>query len=974
MKKSKHKTPMAPNDSADFPIAGIGASAGGLEALEQLVTQLSVDTGMAFIVIQHLSPDHDSILAELITKKSDIPVVEVSDGMSVEKDHIYVIPPGMDMAILNRKLSLIARPPKGRPHMPIDYFLRSLADDLKEKAIGVILSGTATDGTLGLGAIKSAGGITFAQEPESARYDSMPRSAIAAGNVDLVLPPGKIAEELNKISLHPYLQVESPDSSKDLPDDDLNKIFILLRSATRVDFSSYKPATIHRRIARRMALHRIDTLSKYVRYLRENPPEVEALYQDMLIQVTSFFRDGKVFEALKTNVFPTLRQESSQHGVIRIWVPGCSSGEEAYSIAISLSEYMAEEKQTGAVQIFGTDLSETAIEKARAGIYPQAIAQQVSHERLSRFFTKIDSSYQINKNIRALCIFARQDLISDPPFSKIDMVSCRNVLIYLRRDLQKKVMPKFYYALKPNGFLLLGSSETVGGVDDCFKVVDKKFNLFAKKSIEGLPKSLMTAASTADKKSPTKTQAVQPEPFDLNKEVVRLLLSQFTPSSVVVNHNFDIIQSRGNTAHFLKLPEGPASLNLFKMARPGLGLELRAALHDAKEKRAPVQKKGIRLKYEKKQIVVDIEVVPVIPNPQSQELHCLIIFKEAAPTPAASAKADAHRTAPADADSTEQRRIEQLEKQLEESHLYLQSTIQEQERTNEQLRAASEEIQSSNEELQSTNEELETAKEELQSTNEELMTVNDELLTKNTDIQGANNDLQNLMASAQIPVLMVDNELRIRRFTAMAENLLGLIPSDIGRPLGDLKTKLIMADLESMIRQVIELLAVKELEVQDKNGHWWQMRIRPYKTQDHRIEGAVVSLMDIDVIKRSLEEVAGARQYAEAIVETIRQPLLVLDDQLRVKTANAAFYREFEVQADAAPGKFIYELADGRWDIPQLRKLLEHVLPSNTKFEDFSIDSEFPAVGRKQLILNARRVIGQDQNTQYILLAMEVIK
>jgi len=655
-----------PADVESFPIIGIGASAGGLEAVEQLVEHLSNDTGMAFILIQHLSPDRESILAELIAKKTGMPVVEVSDGMLVEKDHIYVIPPGMDMAILNGKLSLIARPQKGVPHMPIDYFMYSLAEDLKNRAIGIILSGTASDGTLGLAQIKAAGGITFVQEPESAKYDGMPRNAIASGNVDFILSPDKIAEELNKISLHPYLRVVAQGKQELFLDDELNKIFIVLRSATRVDFSSYKPTTIKRRIARRMALHRIDMLSQYVMYLRDNSGEVEALYQDLLIQVTSFFRDPKLFEALKANVFPLMTKVQPQQAAIRIWIPGCSTGEEAYSIAMCLSEYSAGTGQTRAVHIFGTDLSETAIEKARAGIYPQSIAENVSQERLNRFFAKIDSSYEINKNIRELCIFARQDLVGDPPFSKIDIVSCRNVLIYMGHELQKKVVPKFHYALQPSGFLILGSSETVGGFGDLFRLFDKKNNIYSKKTVKGLPKSLFTLTKKADEISPMKSRVVEHEPFDLNKEVEQLILSQFTPSSVVVDSNFDIVQSRGNTGRFLELPEGAASLNLFKMARPGLALELRTALHDAKTNNAPVRKTGIGLKYDKKRIFADFEIVPVTAKPDSKECYYFIIFNETMPGSADSADVKAfHGTTATVQSSTELRRIEQLEKELE---------------------------------------------------------------------------------------------------------------------------------------------------------------------------------------------------------------------------------------------------------------------------------------------------------------------
>ncbi|HXW13469.1 MAG TPA: chemotaxis protein CheB, partial [Terriglobia bacterium] len=594
-----------------FPIVGIGASAGGLEAFTQLLAGLPRKSGMAFVLVQHLAPKHESALRELLSRATEIPVSEVVNGMAVQPDHVYVIPPNVNMGILNGYLHLMPRAP-AQPHLPINFFLTSLAEELGNRAIGVILSGTASDGSLGMKAIKAEGGITFAQDLKSARYNDMPRNAIATGCIDFVLPPDAIARELIQIVRHPYVrQTPEKDESSEEGDNELRKVFALLRTATGVDFSQYKLTTIKRRIRRRMLLHKNQTLNDYVDFLQKSREELEALFQDILIHVTGFFRDPEVFEALKASVFPNLFKNRPNGAPLRIWVPGCSTGEEVYSVAICLLEALGEATKTEDVQIFATDISEVALEKARAGVYLEAITSEVSPERLRRFFVNTKQGFQINKGIRDMCVFARQDISKDPPFSRLDLISCRNLLIYFGAELQKRVIPIFHYALKPHGYLLLGSAETIGSFSKYFSILDKKHKIYEKRPMAGrvafeLPhgEPILESDRLGKKLLPTAS------PFDLQKEVDRLLLARFAPAGVVVNEDLEILQFRGSTGAFLDPAPGQASLSLPKMAHAGLAVDLRAAIQRAKKSNAPVQSQGIQTKFDGQAIEVKFEVLP----------------------------------------------------------------------------------------------------------------------------------------------------------------------------------------------------------------------------------------------------------------------------------------------------------------------------------------------------------------------------
>ena len=975
------RTKAARAKSQSFPIVGIGASAGGLEAFTQLLGALPLDIGLAFVLVQHLDPKHESMLTALLARATPLPIHEARDEMRIEANHIYVIPSNANLAVLHGRLSLMPRTETRGQHLSVDFFFRSLAADQKSRAIGVILSGTASDGTEGLRAIKAEGGLTFAQDEKSAKYDGMPHSAIAAGVVDFVLPPEGIARELARLGREPYIARPAAAKAGDaLPegDEDLNKVFILLRSATGVDFSFYKPTTLKRRIARRMMLHKIESLATYVRFLKQTPNEVDALYQDLLINVTSFFREPEVFEALKKRVFPRLLKNPPPQTPIRVWVPGCLTGEEAYSIVIALLEFLGNKGASVPVQVFATDISESAIDKARIGIYPAAIAADVSAARRRRFFVKHAGGFQISKAVRDVCVFARQDLTKDPPFSKLDLISCRNLLIYFGPMLQKRVIPTFHYALKPDGLLLLGGSETIGGFADLFALADSRHKLYTRKpAAHRMEFALPHHGQPEEEAKPGQTAApASAAGFDYQKEADRIVLGKYTPPGVVVNEHLDILQFRGYIGAYLEPAPGAASLNILKMAREGLLLDLRGAINDAKRRNGPARRPGVQVKSNGGFHGVNVEVIPLLPTPSSRAGCFLVLFEEAAPAAApVPPGTKPHSTASVKLPLVaHDKLLTKLRQELTATKEYLQSVIAEHERTNQELQSANEEILSSNEERQSTNEEMETAREELQSTNEELTTVNDELHTRNTELGQSNGDLVNLLNSVQIPIVMLGGELRIRRFTPMAEQVLNLIPTDVGRPLSNLRPNIIVPEFERLITGVMDSLTPKEVEVQDIEGRWYSLRIRPYKTLENKIDGVILALVDIDTVRRALAQAREAREFADAIVETVRHPLLVLDGDLRVKTANHAFYRLFHVRPAETENRFVYNLGKAQWDIAKLRELLEGILPKNSRFENFEVDAEFPGVGRKKLVLNARRIADERLKTKSILLAIEEAK
>src|SRR5262245_34578320 len=964
-------------------VVGVGAAAGGLEAFRQLLKSLPDDTGMAIVLITHLDPKHESILPELIARATTLPVSEAEDGARVEPNHIYVMPRNTSMAIEGAALRLRPREKWRGLHRPIDAFLRTLAEDQNARAIGVILSGTATDGTLGLEAVKAEGGITFAQDPMSAQYDSMPRSAIAAGCVDFVLSPEEIARELARICRHPYIapaaiaEVAEPGAEEAaLPGikNGFNRILALLRRTTGIDFSLYKSSTLRRRIRRRMILNKQDGLMDYSEYLRNNPEEVENLFQDILINVTSFFRDPEAFRALKENIFPRIVEHCSLDEPVRIWVVGCSTGEEAYSIAMAFTEFVGERAKHIPVQIFATDLNERSIERARSGLYSKNIVEDISPERLRRFFIESEGGYRISKPLRDMCVFARQNVITDPPFSHMDLISCRNLLIYLETVLQKQVLPLLHYALNPAGILWLGHSETTSAASDLFEPEDKKHRFYARKLATARPRlSYPTGVQALEMerdivRRPAMTHVgvtVTGGEAEAQREADRIILARYAPASAVIDEDMRVLQLRGDTSPYLNQPPDKATRNLLKLAREELLVALREAVDKARQNESPVKKENLRVKFDDVTGDVNLEVIP-LRRSASQERHFLILFEtvEVADRGGERKAVDRRR-------KSEERQVRQLSQELAAARDYLQSVIEEYEATNEELQSASEEAQSSNEELQSINEELETSKEELESTNEELITLNEELNNRNAELGRLNSDLVNLLGSAQMPILMLDNQLRSRRFTPAAEKLLNLIPTDVGRPIGDLKLNLDYPDLERLIAEVIDTIRVREVETRDGAGRWHWLRIRPYRTLENKIDGAVVALVDIDALKNTEREIEAARDYAEAILRTTRNPLLVLRADLKVESANDAFYKTFKAKPAEIEGRLIYELGGRDWDIPRLRQLLEDIISSNSYFDDFEVTHKFPGIGKRFMLLNARRLDSRDGGSERILLGVE---
>ena len=890
-------------DQVRFPIVGIGASAGGLSAFEAFLSGMPADSdpGMAFVLVQHLAPDHKSILTELVKRYTRMQVFEVEDGMVVQPNCAYIIPPNRDMAFLNGTLQLLEMvEPRGQ-RLPIDYFFRSLAQDQQERAICIVLSGTGSDGSLGVRAVKAQGGMAMAQSPETTEYDGMPRSAIATGLVDFVLAPRKMPEQLINYVAHAFGRVSYPllaPSNKS--EDVLKKIFVILRAQTGHDFSAYKPNTIARRIERRMAVQQVHQLDAYLRYLQQTPKEVDALFRDLLIGVTNFFRDPEAFAMLQEQAIARILASKTPNGLVRVWVPGCSTGEEAYSIAMQLQEQMEAQKLNLTVQIFATDIDSQAIEQARSGMYPASIAADMTPARLARFFTQIPDgvsgreshTYQIQKNIRNMLIFSEQDVIKDPPFSKLDLVSCRNLLIYMSVELQKRLIPLFHYALSPSGYLFLGSSETVGEFTDLFNLQDRKSKLYQRNQEPYLANRLALSALLAYQPagSPavrTAAQAIRDpkqQPRDLTEKA---LLEHYGAVAALVNEKGEIIYLHGRTGRFLEPAPGDADLNIIKMAREGLRLELISILHQVVILREVVHRPDLRVKTNGSYSMVDLTVRPVlVGSSHGPDLTFYLVILEEKPEPVKE-QLLVQELVPVDPDE----RIANLKKELRAKEEYLQTANEELETTNEELKSSNEEMQSVNEELQSTNEELETSKEELQSVNEELATVNAELQQKVTDLTRVNNDMNNLLSGTGIGTIFVDHQLRIQRFTPAVMNVINLILSDVGRPVGHIVSNLVgYESLVSDVKSVLDSLLPREVEVQTQSGDWYLLRIRPYRTLENVIEGAVITFTEINELKRTkvaLQQTESLRLLA-AVVEDTHDAILIHSMDGRILAWNAA--------------------------------------------------------------------------------------
>jgi chemotaxis methyl-accepting protein methylase/PAS domain-containing protein len=882
-----------------FPIVGIGASAGGLEALVQFFEHVPAGSGIAYVVIQHLDPTQKGMMPELLQRATPMKVVQVKDRIKVQQNCVYVIPPNSDMSLLHGSLHLFPPAAPRGLRLPIDFFFRSLAEDQHERGIGVILSGMGSDGTLGLRAIKEKGGIVLVQAPTSAKFDSMPRGAIEAGLADFVAPAEELPDKLIAYSrLLP--RMGKPDLHLDgKTQGALEKIVILLRSHTGHDFTLYRRSTLHRRVERRMSVHKMGKIDAYIRYLQANPQELDILFKELLIGVTSFFRDPAAWRQLAKRALPALLASRAAGGSLRAWVAGCSTGEEAYTLAIVISEALELIKPAVhiSVQIYATDLDKEAIDKARQGFFPENIAADVSPARLNRFFVKQEGGYRVSKEIRAMVVFAPQNLIMDPPFTKLDILCCRNLLIYLTPELQRKIFPLFHYSMNPRGVLFLGSAESIGGSAKMFTPLALKERIFQRgesillgKQLDfpagGLPRPQgRTAASLAPRRAAPSLQSLADQ----------LVLSRFSPPAVLVNDQGDILYVSGRTGKYLEPAVGKANWNIIAMAREGLRYDLAGALQKARMKKGAVSVHGIKVGSGADSRFVDV-MVQAVEEPEELGGMLLVVFTEAAVPADIRLTGEKGRTQSRGAGNRD------LERELQRAHEEVQAGREEMQTSQEELKSMNEELQSSNEELQSTNEELTTSKEEMQSLNEELQTVNAELQSKLDELSGTNNDMKNLLNSTDIATVFLDNELRVRRFTLQAQAIIKLIPSDIGRPLTDLASDLLYPELVADAHEVLRTLVFSERSIGTKDNRWFSVRVMPYRTMDNRINGVVITYTDISAAKK-VE--AGLREVQSEMATHSAEQGLTLDralERLKVKDAKAPLRRAKGEAARNKPG------------------------------------------------------------------------
>lgn len=933
-------------------VVSVGASAGGLEAISALLRGLPVDAPIGVVVLQHLDPAHESNLPELLARQTPMKVVVATEGALVEAGQVLVIPPTADLRISGGRLQLVPRPPGQLPHLPIDDFFDSLARDRGHGAAGVVLSGTGADGAAGVCALRRVGAITFAQD-KSAQHQGMPTAAVATGCVDFVLAPPEIAERLLE-------QTEDAVVDARPEHETLQQVFTLLRRASGIDFSSYKPSTLRRRIQRRAALGHHASIEAYVATLRDNAAELTALSEDMLIHVTAFFRDPGAFTALTTTALPRLLVDKAAGEQFRVWVPGCSTGEEVYSLVIALAELLSDSGKELPLKVFGTDLSEKAIDRARAGLYPDSIESQVSPGRLQRFFVRTEGGYQIRKDVRDLCVFARQDITRDPPFSNIDLVSCRNLMIYLAAPVQRRVVPIFHYALRVGGVLLLGASESPGSHPG-FEPIDGSQRIY-RRTTHAARAELIMGEYPRWPAAPLVPRPLAPPTshFDVQREADRAVLATHAPPGVVVTDDLVVVQFRGQTGAYLEPAPGAATLDVLRLAREELRVDLRAVLEHARQSGTTTRSEVRPLRAGDSQRRVSLEVIPLLP-PAVPERHFIVLFHEETPLEVAPSVVTATDAQHAVEDN--------LRAELAATRAYLQSVIEQLEAGNEELRAANEEVVSSNEELQSTNEEMQTAKEELQASNEELSTVNDEMVQRNAEALRTNDDLTNVINSVGIAILILGRDSRIRRFTPAAARLLSLIPSDVGSPVSDLKSNLRVPELTQLVTHVLEHLAPLERTFTDETGRWYQLTVRPYLTTDRKVDGTVLVLVDVDESQRGQRLLAEARDFSEGIVDTVREPLLVLDDHRRVRSANRSFYRKFQVTREELEGVAFEQLGNPRWVPPVLTAALDR-LAATAPAEDARLEDTPSRFAGRSMLVSGRPLLRANQKP-WLLLAFE---
>jgi len=954
--------------SGSFAIVGIGASAGGLEAFEQFFRRVPAGCGLGFVLVPHLDPSHASILTDILQRCTAMPVVEASDQIRVEPEHVYVIAPNRDMAIFEGRLQLSIPEDRRGHRMPIDDFLRSLAQDRGQAAVGIILSGTGTDGTEGLRAIVQGGGVGLVQDPTMAKYAGMPRNAIDAGVATRVLAVEEMPAALLAGRHRAADEPASAGKAQLLPEGGVVRILMLLRSATGHDFSMYKKSTLRRRIERRMAQHELADIDAYGRYLKEHPAEAQILFKEMLIKVTAFFRDPEAFVALKRDVLPGLVDDKPDDYTLRVWVAGCSSGEEAYSICIVLREHLQESGRHLRIQLYATDLDEEAIGVARAGLYPASIAADVSADRLRRFFVKEDTAYRVKKEIRESVVFAVQNVIKDPPFTRMDLISCRNLLIYLEPQLQDRLLREFHYALKPGAVLMLSPSESTGDHAELFAALSRKWKLYrAVHRVAPIRTAAGPSLAWADNGAKAGREAVAHKPApDIGELTRRALIEAYAPTSVVADLRGNIVYVHGDTGRYLRPAPGQPTLNVIDMAREGLQMDLREALLEAASRPGTAVERTAALGSQSGAPRVRISIRGLRDADAGQDLLVVSLRDIEAGASAKSARR------PRAGASAQAQRAEELARELAYMRQNLQATIEEQQASNEELKSSNEELQSTNEELQSTNEELETSKEELQSLNEELVTVNAELQSKIEQLADVQSDMKNLLDNMNGGTIFLDRKLAIRRYTRDAARIYRLVATDVGRPLADIKCLALGDDpLIELAQRVLDTLVPGERELRTVGGASFLARMQPYRTLDNVIDGVVMTFTDISPRVAAETAMAAARSLAEGIVDTVREPLLVLDGGLAVVSASRSFYRKFKLEPAAVVGRRFYEIGDGQWQLPALRELLQTVLPRQQSFEGYTIEHEFADLGRRRLVLNARQLVEGASQTGMILLAMD---
>lgn len=954
---------------AALTIVGIGASAGGIEALGSFFDAMPADSGCAFVVVLHLDPNRESEMARILSGRTKMPVAQVEDGMSVAPDHVYVIAPDTELRVRDGGLH-VAKPSerRGQRH-PVDVLFSSIAAEHRERAIAIVLSGTGSNGTEGLKEIRAEGGMSLVQAPETAKFDGMPKSAIDAGMADHVLAPEEMAEALLAYIRHEYAAAPIDDDvASPKGEATVEQVLELLRARSGHDFSSYKRSTQRRRIHRRMGLRNIETLDGYLGELRRNPDEAATLVADLLINVTGFFRDAEAWRTLSELVIAPLVAERQNGAAIRVWVPACSTGEEAYSIAMLVTEQAEAVGKRFDLKVFATDSQEDNLRKARDGVYPAAATANLPPDRLRRFFEKVDGSFQVTKELRDMVVFAAQNLLRDPPFSRLDLVSCRNFLIYLEPDAQQRIIALCHFGLRQGGHLFLGNAETVGRHDDLFETVSKKWRIYrrvgpTRHDLIDYP----SARGPAEPNIPDEPSSSPAEPTSASAAELarRALLERYAPASVLADQRGRVLYFHGTTRDYLEQPSGEPTRDLLTMARDGLATKLRAAIREASEGRSTVTVNA-RIRQGSSSRSVAMTVTPLPASSQSGS-HLLVSFAPGSPVPETVPTAT-----PEDAgEVTSGERA--LQEELTTTRVELRNTIEHLETANEELKASNEEATSMNEELQSTNEELETSKEELQSFNEELNTVNNQLQHKIGELERATNDLNNLLAGSETATLFLDDKFRIKWFAPATKELFDLVSSDIGRPIAHFARKFSDENLLPDAETVLEKLTTIEAEVRGDSGRWFLRRMLPYRTRDNHIAGVVVTFSDITERKQAADAVNEARIYSEAVVRTIRHPLLVLDGDLRVQSANTAFYDQFQVRKQETVGRLVYELGNGQWDIPALRTLLVEVLPKSQAVVDFEVEHEFRDIGNRCMLLNAKKLSRNGGRDDLILLAIEDI-